>query len=89
MKKIKLFIGYLLVLVSFLAPSFVFAGSYVDKDIKTEIDEILNDFNFKTQGTNIHFYSMSANDTKGENIEIRKNMVLYQLYLMKVKEKLL
>lgn len=73
MKKIKFFIGYLLVLVSFLAPSFVFAGSYVDKDIKTEIDEILNDFNFKTQGTNIHFYSMSANDTKGENIEIRKN----------------
>ena len=73
MKKIKFFIGCLLVLLSFLAPSITFAGNHVDKNIEKEIDEILKDFNFKTKDTDINFYSMNANDTRDENIDIKKN----------------
>ena len=73
MKKIKFFIGCLLVLLSFLAPSITFAGNHVDKNIEKEIDEILKDFNFKTKDTDINFYSMNVNDTRDENIDIKKN----------------
>lgn len=76
-------------LLSFLAPSITFAGNHVDKNIEKEIDEILKDFNFKTKDTDINFYSMNVNDTIDENIDIKKMMVLYQLCLMKGKEKLL
>lgn len=41
MKKIKFFIGCLLVLLSFLVPSITFAGNHINKNIEKEIDEIL------------------------------------------------
>ncbi len=73
MKKIKNLIGCLLVLISLSAPTVAFAESNLDNDIETKIDEILNDFNFKTQETNIKFFSINPNDINDENIEISEN----------------
>lgn len=60
-------------LISLSAPTVAFAESNLDNDIETKIDEILNDFNFKTQETNIKFFSINPNDINDENIEISEN----------------